>query len=106
MLALGIVSRLEVEKSEQALLELRTRSAEVYKQIEGADHLITEVAAEEQLAKTRKNTLSPTASSRRGACACQVCGNFAVVPKRLRGTGSVFQKQVRSIDAGQRLWAN
>ena len=74
MLAAGIVSRLEVEKSEQSLVELRARSAEVYKQIEGADHLITEVAAEEQLAKARKNSPSSLTSQQRGLVLVRYAG--------------------------------
>jgi Outer membrane efflux protein len=74
MFAAGIVSRLEVEKSEQALFDLRARSAEVYKQIEGADHLIMEVTAEEQLAKTKKSQTSPMTSQQRGLVLVRYAG--------------------------------
>ena len=74
MLAIGIVSRSEVEKSEQVLFDLRARSAEVYKQIEGADHLIMEVTAEEQLAKTKKSPSSSLPSSQSGLVLVRYAG--------------------------------
>lgn len=52
MLNAGIISRRELEESEQALIEIRQRVAETFRQVEEIDRLVTEVVAAEQLAKS------------------------------------------------------
>lgn len=53
LLAEGIVSRIELEKAEQALAEASKLAASTAVQIEGADQLVTEVEAAEELAKAK-----------------------------------------------------
>ena len=51
LLELGVLSRREVEESEQVLAVSKTKLAETEKQIESVDHLVAEVEAAEELAK-------------------------------------------------------
>jgi len=70
----GVTSRLEVEQAQQAADDVREKIATVNRQMEEADQLMSEVAAEEQLAKTRKNTPAPSGSLQSGVVLIRYTG--------------------------------
>jgi hypothetical protein len=52
LLALGVISKRELEESERALAEAQSKIAESMKRVAEVDHLVAEVNAAEELAKT------------------------------------------------------